>query len=84
MNAAALYKIWLKLSGGEQEEAGETTLYAPSYDLLTEADAVAALRAELRADSVTGMVSWRHVVVPREAFRGFRVELVSRWLVDPA
>ena len=81
MNAAVLYKIWLKLSGGEQEEAGEVTLYAPDYNTLTEADAVTALRAELRYDSVTGMVAWRHVVVPREAFRGFRVEVLSRWMV---
>lgn len=82
MKAAFLYKIWLKLAGEPESEAGEITLYSDAYGKLTEADAVAALRAEIQVDS-SGMVAWRQVYVPREVFRGFRCELVSTWLDEP-
>lgn len=82
MKAAAKYKVWLKITGEVDEEAGEITLYSDDYGKLKEADAVAALRAEVKTDA-SGMLSWRHVFVPREIFRGFRVQMVSTWLDTP-
>lgn len=81
------YNIHIVLADGSSLLALQgVKLHSPQYGQLTEADVLAAIRANPQAyaysvDRQAGMVYLGSVAVPLEQFRGIRAELVSMSIV---
>ncbi len=74
------FKVYLQRTNETEQDVGIIELASPNYGDINETDARKALEFELGYNKTTGMLSWRHTVLPREIFAGFRVELLAKWV----
>lgn len=85
-----IYNIYILLADGSTIPALQgVRLHSPQYGQLTEADVLAAIRANPQAysysvDRQMGMVYLGSAAVPLEQFRGIKAELVSMSIIQPA
>ena len=83
------YNIYLDLKDGTSILALENAiLHSPQYGELTQADILAAIRANPKAygyavDRQAGMLYLGSVAIPLESFKALRAELTSMSIIQP-